>query len=164
MASGALVTGAAGGFGTAIVERLRNDGLVVALADLPALDATDQASVERMVARVLADHGSLDVLVNSAGVAGPTAPLVDYPPDDFRRVVEVNLTISQGAAPSTERRAGLPPGTRLHRHDDRKRGGGTRPALRVTDSPSRRSRRSWDGNRRLGAVGDRCVQQRRSSS
>jgi 2-dehydro-3-deoxy-L-rhamnonate dehydrogenase (NAD+) len=104
MARVALVTGAAGGFGTAIVERLRDDGLVVALADLPALDVTDQASVERMVARVLADHGSLDVLVNSAGVAGPTAPLVDYPPDDFRRVVEVNLTgtflCTRGCLPS----------------------------------------------------------------
>jgi NAD(P)-dependent dehydrogenase (short-subunit alcohol dehydrogenase family) len=49
---------------------------------MPSLDVTDQTSVERTVARVLADHGSLDVLVNNAGVAGPTPPLVDYPPDD----------------------------------------------------------------------------------
>ena len=73
MARVALVSGAAGGFGTAIVKRLRDDGLVVASADLPALDVTDQASVERMVARVLADHSSRDVLVNSAGVAGAGA-------------------------------------------------------------------------------------------
>jgi len=32
------------------------------------------------------------VLVNNAGVAGPTAPLVDYPADEWRRVLEVNLT------------------------------------------------------------------------
>jgi 3-oxoacyl-[acyl-carrier protein] reductase len=88
----AIVTGAAGGFGTAIATRLRADGLTVIEADLPALDVTDPGSAERLVARVLWEYGSLDVLVNSAGIAGPTAPLVDYPPDEWRRVVDVNLT------------------------------------------------------------------------
>jgi NAD(P)-dependent dehydrogenase (short-subunit alcohol dehydrogenase family) len=88
----AVVTGAASGFGTAVVARLRGDGLTVVAADLPGLDVTDSGSVDRLVARVLAEHGSLDVLVNNAGVAGPTAPLVDHPPDEWRRVLEVNLT------------------------------------------------------------------------
>jgi 2-dehydro-3-deoxy-L-rhamnonate dehydrogenase (NAD+) len=70
----------------------RGDGLTVVAADLPGLDVTDSGSVDRLVARVLAEHGSLDVLVNNAGVAGPTAPLVDYPADEWRRVLEVNLT------------------------------------------------------------------------
>ena len=92
MARVAIVTGGAGGLGTAIVARLRDDGMTVVAADLPAVDVTDPGSVERLVSGVLAEQGSLDVLVNAAGVAGPTAPLVDYPPDEWRRIVEVNLT------------------------------------------------------------------------
>jgi len=88
----AIVTGGAGGLGTAIVARLRGDGMTVVAADLPAVDVTDPGSVERLVSVVLEEQGSLDVLVNAAGTAGPTAPLVDYPPDEWRRVVEVNLT------------------------------------------------------------------------
>jgi NAD(P)-dependent dehydrogenase (short-subunit alcohol dehydrogenase family) len=88
----AIVTGGSGGFGTAIAERLRSDGLEVVGADLPDLDVSDEGSVERLVTGVLAQHGSLDVLVNNAGIAGPSAPVVDYPVDAWRHVVDVNLT------------------------------------------------------------------------
>jgi 2-dehydro-3-deoxy-L-rhamnonate dehydrogenase (NAD+) len=84
----ALVTGGRGGLGAAIAERLRLDGLEVVAADLPDLDVTDAVSVDRLVTRL----GGVDVLVNNAGIAGPTAPLADYPLDEWRRVVEVNLT------------------------------------------------------------------------
>jgi 3-oxoacyl-[acyl-carrier protein] reductase len=86
------VTGGAGGFGTAIADRLRLDGFEVIAADLPELDVTDEVSVDRFVTGVLESHGSIDVLVNNAGIAGPTAPVVDYPLDEWRRVVDVNLT------------------------------------------------------------------------
>jgi NAD(P)-dependent dehydrogenase (short-subunit alcohol dehydrogenase family) len=46
-----IVTGAAGGFGTAIAERLRADGLEVVAADLPDLDVGDPASVDRVGCR-----------------------------------------------------------------------------------------------------------------
>jgi len=92
MPSVALVTGGAGGFGTAIAQRLREDGLEVVAADLPELDVSDHGSVDEFVARVLHRHGRLDVLVNNAGVAGPTAPVEEYPVDEWRRVLDVNLT------------------------------------------------------------------------
>ena len=92
MARVAIVTGGNGGFGTAIAKRLRADGFEVVGADLPALDVTDPESVDRLVADVLAEHGSLDVLVNNAGIAGPTAPVVDYPVEEWRHVLDVNLT------------------------------------------------------------------------
>jgi 2-dehydro-3-deoxy-L-rhamnonate dehydrogenase (NAD+) len=97
----AIVTGGAGGLGQAIAARLVEDGMRVAVADLssesgPAemavpLDVTDPASAERMHAAVSERLGRVDVLVNAAGIAGPTAPVADYPPDAWRRVVEVNL-------------------------------------------------------------------------
>ena len=92
MPSVAIVTGGAGGLGGAIAERLTVDGFDVAAADLPELDVTDPASVDRLVSGVLGRHGRLDVLVNAAGIAGPTAPVGEYPLDEWRRVVDVNLT------------------------------------------------------------------------
>jgi 3-oxoacyl-[acyl-carrier protein] reductase len=86
------VTGGAGGLGTAIADRLRGDGLDVVAADLPALDVTDPDSVDRTVAHVLGRHGGLDVLVNNAGIAGASAPVTDYALDEWRRVLDVNLT------------------------------------------------------------------------
>jgi 2-dehydro-3-deoxy-L-rhamnonate dehydrogenase (NAD+) len=88
----AIVTGGAGGFGTAISQRLREDGLEVVAADLPDLDVTDGGSVDRLVAGVLEQHGRVDVLVNNAGVAGPTVPVADYATEEWRRVIDVNLT------------------------------------------------------------------------
>jgi 3-oxoacyl-[acyl-carrier protein] reductase len=88
----AIVTGAAGGFGTAIAERLGEDGFEVVDGDLPELDVTDDRSVAAFVTRVVERHGRVDVLVNNAGVAGPTASVDEYPVDEWGRVLEVNLT------------------------------------------------------------------------
>jgi 3-oxoacyl-[acyl-carrier protein] reductase len=88
----ALVTGASGGFGTAIVDRLRGDGFVVAGGELPGLDVTNPASVDAYVFSALERHGRVDVLVNNAGVAGPSAPIDQYPLDEWQRVLDVNLT------------------------------------------------------------------------
>jgi 3-oxoacyl-[acyl-carrier protein] reductase len=88
----AIVTGGAGGLGTAIAHRLREDGLEVAAGDLPELDVTEQESVDGFVSAVLDRHGRVDVLVNNAGVAGPSAPVDEYPADEWRRVLDVNLT------------------------------------------------------------------------
>ncbi len=98
----AVVTGGAGGIGQAIVAALRRAGAMVVVWDrnLPtgdaddgiAVDVTDRAALDRAVAVVRGRHGRLDILVNNAGHAGPTVPLVDYPEDEWRRILEVNLT------------------------------------------------------------------------
>jgi NAD(P)-dependent dehydrogenase (short-subunit alcohol dehydrogenase family) len=90
----AIVTGGAGGLGRAMVQRLEADGLVVVAADLregEQVDVADADSARALAGRVLERHGRIDVLVNNAGIAGPTAPVADYPPADFARVVAVNL-------------------------------------------------------------------------
>jgi NAD(P)-dependent dehydrogenase (short-subunit alcohol dehydrogenase family) len=91
----AIVTGGAGGLGQAIVARLRDDGLQVAAADLHgadvSVDVTDPGSTQAMFEDVRDRFGRVDVLVNGAGIAGPTAPVTDYPPDAWRQVIDVNL-------------------------------------------------------------------------
>src|SRR5437773_74220 len=75
-----------------ISDRLRSDGLEVVAGDLPELDVRDKGSVDEFVAGVLERHGRVDVLVNNAGFAGPSAPVEDYPLDEWRHVLDVNLT------------------------------------------------------------------------
>ena len=91
----AIVTGGCSGIGAAIVERFRDEGgTVVALdvaerADLRC-DVTDERAVDAAFDAVVADHGRVDILVNSAGVAhvGTVATTTD---DDLDRVYAVNV-------------------------------------------------------------------------
>ena len=97
----AIVTGGAKGIGLAVAQRLATDGATVEIWDLAPpegfeggfrqLDVTDRAAVEAAATAALAERGGLEILVNSAGIAGPTEPLIDYDPEAWRRVVEVNL-------------------------------------------------------------------------
>jgi NAD(P)-dependent dehydrogenase (short-subunit alcohol dehydrogenase family) len=93
----ALVTGGASGIGAATVERLRKEGHTVVAADISggdgveALDVTDEAAVDALVARVVNDHGGLDLAANVAGVAGVYANIVDSSTDVWRRTMAVNL-------------------------------------------------------------------------
>jgi len=105
----ALVTGATGGLGWAISEVLHQEGAAVYLTDIDRdrgeslaqelgdrarfvhLDVTDEASWSAALA-VLEDAGSrLTTLVNCAGAA-LKRPLVDTSVEDFRRILELNLT------------------------------------------------------------------------
>lgn len=56
-----------------------------------AVNVSDPASVERMTAEVVGRWGRIDILVNCAGVLGPTAPVEDYPLDGWRHVLSTNL-------------------------------------------------------------------------
>ncbi|MDR0360494.1 MAG: SDR family oxidoreductase [bacterium] len=105
----AVVTGAAGGIGFAVACRLAAEGLAVVLADLDrsavesaaqsigpkarpyALDLTDPAQVDALVADVLAHEGHVDVLVNNAGIAGLSAPTAEYPLEEWRRILALNI-------------------------------------------------------------------------
>ena len=92
----AVVTGGAQGIGAAIVERMEGSGANVRVWDVAAkkdpVDVSDPASVEKATARVLAELGKIDVLVNNAGIAGLNSPTVEYPFDEWERVLKTNLT------------------------------------------------------------------------
>jgi NAD(P)-dependent dehydrogenase (short-subunit alcohol dehydrogenase family) len=93
------VTGGASGIGAACVARLQNAGARVAsldLVDAPdadvslRLDVADESQVEAAVSDAVAQLGSLDVAILSAGVGG-SAPLLSLSADEWDRVVNVNL-------------------------------------------------------------------------
>ncbi len=108
----AIVTGGAQGFGRAIAERLLMSGARVSLWDrdadvLPSaarelsrlghviasvVDVVDAAAVDAAAADVARQFGGIDILVANAGIAGPTAPLWEHPPEGWREVIDVNLT------------------------------------------------------------------------
>ncbi|MFE5707149.1 SDR family NAD(P)-dependent oxidoreductase [Rhodococcus koreensis] len=88
----ALVTGGASGIGAACAKRLAGAGVRVVTADVAAgaderLDVTDADAVENLAARL----GRVDILVNSAGVVGPSEPLVDVELEDWRRTFRINV-------------------------------------------------------------------------
>ena len=93
----AVVTGGAKGIGKAIAEHLHGFGARVSVWDLElvaegqVVDVTDPESIEAARGAVLAAEGRIDILVNSAGIAGSTLPVVETDPAEWRRVVEVNL-------------------------------------------------------------------------
>jgi NAD(P)-dependent dehydrogenase (short-subunit alcohol dehydrogenase family) len=92
----AVVTGGLQGIGAAIAKRLEESGATVRVWDLAAkkdpVDVSDAAAVERATAKALAEHGSIDVLVNNAGIAGLNVATAEYPVEEWERVLRVNLT------------------------------------------------------------------------
>ena len=92
----AIVTGGLQGIGAAIAKRLEDSGAKVLIWDVAAkkdpVDVSDETAVERAAARALADLGKIDVLVNNAGIAGLNTPTVEYPIEEWERVLRVYLT------------------------------------------------------------------------
>jgi NAD(P)-dependent dehydrogenase (short-subunit alcohol dehydrogenase family) len=107
----AVVTGGAQGIGRAVVEKLCRGGGAVAIWDRDqalaartatelsaagkvigiGVDVVDYAAVEAARDETVAAFGKVDILVNSAGIAGPIAKLWEHTPEDWRRVIDVNL-------------------------------------------------------------------------
>jgi NAD(P)-dependent dehydrogenase (short-subunit alcohol dehydrogenase family) len=73
----------------AALDRLRGE-----LPKVPAIpaDVADEAAVDRLFELALEQLGGLDILVNNAGIAGPTGPIEEIAPEDWRRTLEVNIT------------------------------------------------------------------------
>jgi NAD(P)-dependent dehydrogenase (short-subunit alcohol dehydrogenase family) len=104
-----LITAGASGIGLAIAKAFVHEGARVHIGDIneealaqaihfneaisgTSCDVADPVSVENMFADVSEQLGGLDVLVNNAGIAGPTAPVADYDPAAWEAVVDVNLS------------------------------------------------------------------------
>ncbi|MEM7258720.1 MAG: SDR family oxidoreductase [Pseudomonadota bacterium] len=96
----ALVTGAAGGIGQAIVQRLQNGGAKVAVADRPGTtlrgdvclpgDLTDTEYCDRLCAAAADALGGLHILINNAGVI-TRGPITDTSDEAFRLSMAVNV-------------------------------------------------------------------------
>jgi 2-dehydro-3-deoxy-L-rhamnonate dehydrogenase (NAD+) len=87
----AIVTGGAQGIGLAIVSRLVASGAQVRIWDRD--DKLLAKTVAKLGKSVTGDAlGRIDVLVNNAGIAGPSKPVVDYPVDEWKRVIDIDLT------------------------------------------------------------------------
>ncbi len=103
----AIVTGGAKGIGSAIAQRLARDGFTVVIADADeaaavsaaeelsglgiGVDVSDPGAVRRMAATVLEHYGRIDVLVSNAGVTGVAKPVHEYPEEEWRRVMAIDL-------------------------------------------------------------------------
>jgi 3-oxoacyl-[acyl-carrier protein] reductase len=112
-----VVTGGAQGFGRAIAERFVQSGARVALWDVDAdlaartakelsaggpgsndgsvrpiaADVSKLADVQAATAETVRAFGGIDILVANAGIAGPNFKTWEYPPEDWARVIEVDL-------------------------------------------------------------------------
>src|SRR5256885_6816913 len=104
-----LVTAGAAGIGREIARAFAANGAKVFVCDidvkmLDALaqeikglvtnvcDVSKRADIERMMAAAVSALGGLDVLVNNAGISGPTAPVEQMDPDQWEKVMQVDLT------------------------------------------------------------------------
>jgi len=106
----AIVTGGAQGIGLAIVNRLIASGARVRIWDRDdrllakvvatlgsavtgdAIDVTDPDAIARGARSALETLGKIDVLVNNAGIAGMAKPVVEYPVEEWKRVIDIDLT------------------------------------------------------------------------
>ncbi len=104
----AIVTGGVRGIGLGIAQRLASEGCQLVIWDrdiaafdpqkagfvpvhLQSVDVSDVHAVHAAFAATLDQAGTPQILVNNAGINGPVLPVVDYPEEQWSRVLAVNL-------------------------------------------------------------------------
>jgi len=108
-----MITGASRGLGRALTLAFAREGVSLVInsrsedslepvageaketgAEVLAIpaDVSVEAEVERLVNESVRRFGGIDVLVNNAGVLGPRVPIEEYPEDEWRKVLDANLT------------------------------------------------------------------------
>ena len=105
----AVITGGAQGFGLDIAKKFLTSGAKVIIWDIDktqlkkamytvsnnnlssqVVDVTNYKSVERVVKKI-SKKSKIDILINSAGITGPTTQLWKYKINDWKKIVEINL-------------------------------------------------------------------------
>ena len=104
----AIITGGAQGFGLDIAERFLKSGSKVILWDndedqlkktfekvnnpnlnYNVIDVLDHIKIEETVKKII-NKSNIDILINNAGITGPTAELWNYDIDDWKKVLDIN--------------------------------------------------------------------------
>ncbi|GAU81223.1 SDR family NAD(P)-dependent oxidoreductase [Bosea sp. BIWAKO-01] len=98
----AVVTGGAKGIGRAVADRLERDGLSPVVWDLVGpetgtrayipCDVANEADIVAAAAETEARHGPIVVLVNNAGLTGPSTSVAETPLEQWQKIQAVNLT------------------------------------------------------------------------
>jgi len=91
----AVVTGGLSGIGEAVVKRITSEGGQVVVWDMNGgirTDISNFQSVENATNQTLAKLGGIDILVNSAGITGPTVPVTEFPLEGWHQTIAINLT------------------------------------------------------------------------
>ncbi|MDN5842554.1 MAG: SDR family oxidoreductase [Alcaligenaceae bacterium] len=107
-----LVTGGASGIGYAAASAWARIGLRVIISDINseagfaaeqsllstganvhfiATDVSRSSECTNLISEIMSSHGRLDIALNNAGITGPAAKLADYPIEEWRRTVDINL-------------------------------------------------------------------------
>ena len=104
----ALITGAGSGIGKVMAQHFEKAGARIWICDADTnnleqslkenpdwngtpCDVSDENQVDQLFKEMSDSFGGLEILVNNAGIAGPTAPVEEIDPDEWRRSVGVNL-------------------------------------------------------------------------
>ena len=108
----AVITGGAQGFGFDIAKRFLNSGANVIIWDIDeellksaveeannsnlsynVIDVSNYSQIEKTVSEITSQN-KIDILINNAGITGPTAPLWEYDIEMWNKIVQINLVVT----------------------------------------------------------------------